>query len=115
MEAIVALKSSCFGNNCESESAAFGLFSLLGCRKSDPVTSLKTICHFVLSWGYSCSIRQYMCYPMQLRLRQVFSLSYKGYPFDTYIHNERRFFTTASFATQQVSLRERIRLLAGRV
>lgn len=89
MEAIVALKSSCFGNNCESESAAFGLFSLPGCRKSDPVTSLKTICHFVLSWGYSCSIRQYMCYPMQLRLRQVLSLSYKGYSFDTYIHNER--------------------------
>lgn len=56
-----------------------------------------------------------MCYPMQLRLRQVLSLSYKGYPFDTYIHNERRFFTTASFAAQQVSLRERIRLLAGRV
>lgn len=42
----------------------------------------------------------HMCYPMQLRLSQAFSLTYKGYPFDTRMHDERQLLTTASFVTQ---------------
>lgn len=115
MGALVALKSSYFGNNCESELAAFGPFFLTWMHEIRSRNITKDDLSFRSELGLFPLDETYMCYPMQLRLRQILSLPYKGYPFDTYIHNERRLFTTASFATQQVCLRERIRLLAGRV
>lgn len=115
MEALIALKSSHFRNNCESELAAFGPFFLTWMHEIRSCNITKDDLSFRSELGLFPLDETYMCYSMQLRLRQILSLPYKGYPFDTYIHNERRLFTTASFATQQVSLRERIRLLAGRV
>ena len=54
MEALIALKSSHFRNNCESKSAAFGPFFLTWIHESDPVTPLKTICHSpMLNWPFA--------------------------------------------------------------
>lgn len=63
MGALVALISSYFGNNCESESAVFGLFFFTWMQEIRSCNIAKDDLSFRSKLGYSRSMRQCTCYP----------------------------------------------------